>query len=180
MISALALAAALQAGDVYTDAAGCQWKRRPPAAAKSASGAKKAVKPAGKPRPAKAKPKEPDDEFIGCDEEGFGVWKSDLEADLAEIMTEPFVPIETVMPLEPDAPAAVTFTEACDCDQQAVPYPAGGYAFSGGGGGGSGSSKPDIPDQHTIPPAIPEPSTWLLLLGGAVALRMTASLRRQP
>ncbi len=158
MIVALVLAAALQA-DVYTDDAGCRWKKRPPAAVKAASGAKKA-KPGPK-RPAKAKPKTEDDEFIGCDEEGFGVWKSDIE-DLDFMATDTFVPLEMIE--APDDMPAVLAAEPvpCDCDEQIVVRGFDGGDFGGGGGGG-GVVTPHVP-------AVPEPETWLMMLVGVLAV----------
>lgn len=161
MFAALVLAAAMQT-DTYTDDAGCRWKRRPPAAAKSASG----VKPKAK-HPAKAKPKQPDDEFIGCDPDGYGVWKSDLE-DVPTMATEIFVPIEMIMdvdtyeaPLELVPP--VSFEQACDCDVAGYPVFVGQPIFVGGGGG-----------FVQLPPTVPVPEgpTWLMLLVGAIALRL--------
>ncbi|NTZ42123.1 PEPxxWA-CTERM sorting domain-containing protein [Altererythrobacter sp. SALINAS58] len=52
----------------------------------------------------------------------------------------------------------------------------GGGSGGGGGGGGSGGGIPSIPPPDQIP-AVPEPSTWVLMLIGAAMCG--ASMRRQ-
>lgn len=156
MIAALALAAALQA-DTYVDDAGCRWKRKPVviqnAARKPAASGVLHQKPK---RPAKAKPAAKQDEFIGCDEGGFGVWKSDLLADVDFMGTEVFVPIEEVMGEVAGEPVVLpTFEQACDCAVGVVEVP----IFVGGGGGVV---------VHT--PPVPEPSMWLLMVLGLIGL----------
>lgn len=161
MIAALALAAALQT-DIYTDDAGCRWKRRPVAVKPAASG----VKPKTK-HPAKAKPKQPNDEFIGCDPDGYGVWKSDLE-DVPTMATEIFVPIEMVMDsyeAQLELVPPVSFEQACDCVVGGYPVFVGELIFVGGGGG-----------FVQLPPTVPVPEgpTWLMLLVGALAIGLKA------
>lgn len=166
----IALALALQPG-IYTDDAGCKWRRRPVVtkqAAKPAKAASAPVVPVAKKKPAKARPKAPDDDFIGCDPEGFGIWRVDLELPpLEPIPVEPptieIVTYERTPELVQPLPAeSRTFDELCNC---ALPLPVGSYPVA----------SPPIYLIQIPPPVpttpVPEPSTWLLLLAGVAALK---------
>jgi hypothetical protein len=169
VIAALALAAALQT-DEYKDEWGCRWKRRPVATQKAAGKpvAKKATNAAKKAtRPAKAKPADPDDEFIGCDPEGFAVMRSDLEA-IYTIEAETF---ERGLGLVPPVSEKATqisdsLEEGCDCSSVAQPV---SYPVFGGGG--------FYASPRAVVAPVPEPETWALLLAG---LAFLVTKRRKP
>jgi hypothetical protein len=143
VIAALVLAAALE---VYTED-GCRWIR--PAASTPKAKPRPAAAPASAVNPRrKPKPRQPDDELIGCDEDG-PVWRSEITT---VDFWPPLAPPARLDRIEP-VPAAEppTFETECDCGPAFPYWPP---IFIGGG---------SITYQST---AIPEPSIWLAILAG--------------
>lgn len=158
MMTAVALAAAMN-GTMIVDEAGCRWIRpAPPVVAKKKPKPKKAA-PVVLPRPVLAKPKPkrrsvipklPGDEFIGCDPE------PDEPLTYTPVPDVPPGPIENppevFPPTEPPPVYAVP-------DEPETFEPRGGppvFVWTPG----------YPPVFYGPPPAVPEPHEWALMLGG--------------
>jgi hypothetical protein len=167
---ALTLAAAVQAAPaasasdatVYKDEYGCKWKRKPKAAQ---SVGKRVAASASQPhRRTTIKPvpkREELDEFIGCDPEGFAVFTSDLQA-LGFIEATTF---DAIAPVANGEPAS--FQEECACSlgthegaSGSIGFPINRSVMPWPGGGG----------YVVHVPAVPEPSTWLMMLSALMML----------
>ena len=161
LLLASAHAAALETDGLYYDDAGCVWREKPKV--KRITTAASGV-PAKPKRRSAAKPKAPEDEFIGC--EAVLPPVTPLTVLPLPLVSFPVVSLEE---LEPALTALVlppptftlsppeTFEVACDCGVGVVPWP---VTVIGG---------PVLVVQPPVSP-IPEPSVWLLLLAGGLAL----------
>ena len=163
LLLASAHAAALETDGLYYDDAGCVWREKPKV--KRITTAASGV-PAKPKRRSAAKPKAPEDEFIGC--EAVLPPVTPLTVLPLPLVSFPVVSLEE---LEPALTALVlppptftlsppeTFEVACDCGVvPGVPWPpvvVGGPVL--------------VVVRPPVSP-IPEPSAWLLLLAGVAAL----------
>ncbi len=166
LLLASAQVMALETDGLYYDDAGCLWRTKPKATHHKATVAASGV-PAAKPkRRSAAKPKAPEDEFIGC--EAILPPLPPLTALPLPEVSFPAIPLEEpeptltalVMPppFVPGVPPE-SFEVACDCGlMPGVPWPP---VVIGG---------PVLVVVRPPVSPIPEPSAWLLLLAGGAAL----------